>query len=275
MRLLDKFSVIIVVYNPNLKYLNETIDYVISNGINLILVDNSSCDNPLFHNEGINYIPLKQNFGIAYAINIGIKNAFLNNYDKILLLDQDSILDNQYLDILNNVEFSDDSIFLSSHFDRNSLFEFKPVSINKLGFKKSNNDDISFSMSTGTFFSKGIIDKVGYFNENLFIDYVDTEWFLRAKSINVKLIQIKRLRILHQLGEDYFNLIMFKIFIHNPFRLYYRVRNLNILLFEKHIPFFYVLIEHFKAFIYLIFIFFFSSKRMKYLKFYFRSFKFN
>lgn len=269
----DKLSVVIVLYNPDLNYLNETINYITSQNINLILVDNGDFDNPIYKREGILYIPLKQNYGIAYAINIGIKNAFLNNYDEILLLDQDSILDYHYFESLNKVELEDDFIYLSSHFDRKTNFEFKPVSINKYGLKNSNNDEISFSMSTGTFFNKKIIDTVGYFKENLFIDYVDTEWFLRARSLDIRLKKINSLIIFHQLGEDYFNLLNFKIFIHKPFRLYYRVRNLNLLIFEKHIPLLYIFIEHFKAFIYFLLIFFYSSQRMKYLKFYFKSFK--
>lgn len=269
----DKLSVVIVLYNPDLNYLNDTIDYITSQEVNLILVDNGDYDNSIFKREGIHYIPLKNNYGIAYAINIGIKNAFLNNYDKILLLDQDSILDKGYFDALKKVELKDDFIYLSSHFDRITKFEFKPVSINNYGLKKSNNDRISFSMSTGTFFNKNIIDKIGYFKEDLFIDYVDTEWFLRARSLDISLLKIKSLIIFHQLGEDYFKFLNFKIFIHKPFRLYYRVRNLNLLIFEKHIPILYILIEHFKAFIYFILIFLYSSQRIKYLKYYFKSFK--
>jgi rhamnosyltransferase len=253
--------------------LNETINYILAEGINLILVDNGDFDNSIYNRDGINYIPLKNNYGIAYAINIGIKNAFLNNYDNILLLDQDSILDKNYFDLLKDVELKDECIYLSSHFDRKTKFEFKPVSINRYGFKTSTDKRISFSMSTGTFFNKKIINKIGFFNEKLFIDYVDTEWFLRANSFGINLIQIKPLIIYHQLGEDYFKLLNYKVFIHKPFRLFYRVRNLNLLIFTKHMPFFYILIEHIKALLYLILIFFYSSERIKYLKFYFKSFK--
>jgi rhamnosyltransferase len=73
-------------------------------------------------------------------------------------------------------------------------------------------------------------------DENLFIDYIDYEWCLRAKSIGYKIYKSNNLFINHNLGDAFVNVFGFKKPIHNnQIRLYYIIRNNLILLNRNYI----------------------------------------
>ena len=78
---LSELSIIIILYNPDYSNLNKTINFILSHNINIILIDNSdetTLYNDNFSNENLSYISLNKNMGIAYALNLGIKNSILN-----------------------------------------------------------------------------------------------------------------------------------------------------------------------------------------------------
>ena len=89
--------VVVVFYNPTkeqiLKY-----EYL-ANSIRVVAVDNSKNQSSV---SNIEYIPLYSNKGIAAAQNEGIKYAIREGYEFVLLMDQDSNIDNAFvLDMMN------------------------------------------------------------------------------------------------------------------------------------------------------------------------------
>ena len=70
--------------------------------------------------------------------------------------------------------------------------------------------------------------KVGPFNEDLFIDYVDFEYCLRLRKKGFKVLQLGVAKIYHQLGQlEKRNFIFKTIYVthHSSIRYYYRTRN--------------------------------------------------
>lgn len=128
-------------------------------------------------------------------------------------------------------------------------------------------------ITSGSLFSVDIFEKVTGFNEGLFIDLVDFDFCTKIRQCGYSLIQLSKIGLDHKVGNSktvkflFFNLTVYN---HNPFRLYYQVRNV-----------FFFLREYFSFDPLLsIFIFdlvrlplksiFFESQKIKRLKFQFR-----
>lgn len=211
---------ITVLYNPtadlirNIRYYNNFIGKV-------ILVDNSNKNNQhLFINmDNVDYIPLMENTGIAHAINVGIKRS-TENY--ILTMDQDSTLSadliNAYLNFLNTYDANDIGAITPQYdTDRNHAK------------KLTGSKEVLLSMQSGTLFKRSTFEKIGLFNEDLFLDVVDWEYFLRMNSVGLKLIQVDDAILVHQPATTKeLNLGFFKLKygVASPVRYYYQSRNL-------------------------------------------------
>ena len=95
-----------------------------------------------------------------------------------------------------------------------------------------------FLISSGALFSMDTLCSVGEMDGSLFIDHVDTEWFLRAKSMGYQAIGACRAVMLHNLGERRRRLWMLRwrtVPTHAPFRYYYIFRNSILLLRRDYV----------------------------------------
>ncbi|WP_305845641.1 hypothetical protein [Photobacterium kishitanii] len=70
-----------------------------------------------------------------------------------------------------------------------------------------------------------IIDNIGSMDESLFIDYVDTEWCLRAGKKGIKFFVCNNINMRHEIGSANIHFLKWRIPVHNPARRYYRIRN--------------------------------------------------
>ena len=76
-------------------------------------------------------------------------------------------------------------------------------------------------------------------DDRLFIDHVDNEWFLRAKSLGYDAYGICTAIMEHTLGEDSKTFWLFgerRMILHKPFRYYYMFRNSILLYRRSYIP---------------------------------------
>jgi len=69
------------------------------------------------------------------------------------------------------------------------------------------------------------LDEIGLMREDLFIDYVDIEWGLRASAKGYHLLGVCAAKMEHQLGEDPLQLFGKKFPCRSPLRHYYLFRN--------------------------------------------------
>ena len=83
-------------------------------------------------------------------------------------------------------------------------------------------------ITSGNLVKCNVFDKVGYFEDKLFIDYVYHEFCLRLNKNGYKLIQVENAYLLHQLGSSSKkNLIIKQVEYtnHSYIRRYYITRN--------------------------------------------------
>src|SRR5690606_36905073 len=85
--------------------------------------------------------------------------------------------------------------------------------------------DVDHLISSGCLISLDAIEKIGTFEESLFIDYVDTEWCWRARRKGFRLLGVGSAHMKHNLGDDEFIAFGQPRTLHAPFRLYYQMRN--------------------------------------------------
>ena len=91
-------------------------------------------------------------------------------------------------------------------------------------------DEIDYShpnyvISSGSLIPMDVIDDVGLMCEELFIDFIDTEWCLRARRKGYEIVAINKVRIDHYLGDYMVQFMGRSIPIHSPLRMYYYFRN--------------------------------------------------
>lgn len=228
-----KALIVTVAYNPTKSVMqNLEIDYYPH-----LVVDNSECETIWLKEYcqlvGHFYQWMGDNLGIAKALNVGAEYAMNHGYDYIVTMDQDSCLTESLLfnmaEKINN--FRD--------MDKVAIFSPKHV-LYALQFEnpRQNNysENIAITMTSGNWVNLKLWQDLGGFNESLFIDGVDMEYYLRAKISNYKVITFLNIFLKHNLGNSLRNYkvfhYQFDVSNHSAIRRYYMVRNYLFIIFK-------------------------------------------
>ena len=239
---------VITCFDPDLGNLISLCKTLLNQNSRILLVDNS--ENPFrlddlnLESNELRHIKFNKNMGIAYAQNIGIKKALKDKSSFITFFDQDSVIEENFIkNILKDIKTKTDGIIAPLSKDIISGEPLPSIKLNKLGFPsvlKLNPTEDIFStdivISSGTTISSSIIAKIGFFNEALFIDHVDTEWCLRCKNIGVRIFITSAVTIKHSIGKERKKLGPITIQVHSPERCYFQMRNSLSLLKFSHVP---------------------------------------
>jgi rhamnosyltransferase len=249
-----KIAAIIVAYNPELLVFQKLLLATAHQVYKIFVVDNSTSDklpdwlkDNAFQNVG--YFSVGRNIGVGAAQNIGIREALQIGATHVLLLDHDSIPDLNMVSVLITAEqeliqegqnlaavgprYKLHGTELLSFFVQFGLFRFKKIYCANEDREKYVPAD--FLISSGCLISLEAISEIGLLDESLFIDHVDTEWFLRAKSKGYSSFGICAAVMNHNLGDYLFNFWFFRkrtLPIHSPLRHYYIFRN-SLLLYKR------------------------------------------
>ena len=213
-----------ILYNPDEEMISNILSYLDQLEL-LYIVDNSEEVKTDVVNRIISYPKIKiidnnGNIGIAAALNKSAKKAIEDGFDLLLTIDQDSrISDNLVLNMLKEFE-KDEKIGLISPFVNHVENPRQPPN---LGLEK-----IMVAMTSGCIIRLSTFEKIGYFLEKFFIDYVDNEFCLRLTSNGYKIFQLNSVSVYHKLGAATSRVFIFKKVFptnHSPLRWYYRTRN--------------------------------------------------
>ena len=249
-----KIAAIVVTFNPNFELLEKVIFSASEQVSKVYIVDNSVNDavlEQLSEKEHLEIIANGCNEGIAKAINCGIEAARSDGFEYVLLLDQDSVIPEgmiaRYSEIADNL--TSKSLRFSALGPRyrnpkngsiSRFVEFKWFrNVYKSAEKPQEVLSADFLISSGSFYKIDVFDEVGFMDERFFIDHVDTEWFLRAKSLGFTAYGAWDVVMNHFLGEREVRLWLLRWRnqpIHKPFRLYYITRNSLLMYRMSHVP---------------------------------------
>ena len=229
-----KTIVIYVTYNANTELLSKSVNSIVSQTDKVVIIDNTPYKDEkleMFKTDNVEIIYLEDNFGIAYAQNIGINKAIDENYDYVMLSDQDTIYPNNYIDDMVKIFDINDNIgavaprFIDLVRKSHSCFiSLKPI-IFKQFFPQNGLHEVMQVIASGMILNAKYIIDIGLMNEDLFIDWVDCEWCWRARKKGYKIIGNADVVIEHQLGDSSKDIGFRKVNLRTPIRHYYITRN--------------------------------------------------
>lgn len=277
---------IVVLYNPDLPTLIELLNSVKHQVSHIVIADNSTQStikdeiaNILNDFSGMStYIDLKDNVGIAIAQNKAIELAITQNATHLLLLDQDSYLPDSIVAGLSaaykTLEAQGHHIAcLAPSFIDKKINKMAPVVYYKGLIRKRviPTGEEAYIIADHVISSGSLIPvkawfKIGKLQENLFIDYVDTEWCLRAKKLGYLTFVIPKVTLIHDIGDGYAKVGTRNVVLHSDFRNYYMIRNSIYLILYSRLQYNFRILELLKIPFYLILYTFYSKEKTKTLK---------
>ena len=222
----------VVLYHPPDTFL-ANLKALLANGVEVLLVDNTPGDYPLrsqlldLRGPGLNYVGFGENLGIGTALNEAGRAAQRGGYAWLLTLDQDSLVANNYIQLMADV--------LSTIPEPDTVGILAPsLSHARLGGKPWK--PVTLAITSGSLVRVGLFEQVGWFDESLFIDYVDFDYCARLRKANFRVIIASFVRLQHQIGTPSkvdLPLLAIRTLNHAPIRRYYKFRN-RIAMFRRY-----------------------------------------
>ncbi|MBS5124817.1 MAG: glycosyltransferase family 2 protein [Clostridium sp.] len=240
---MSKVAAIIVSYNPD-KNLLDSVNLLISQVEKIIIVDNGSIEEKRkdissikdIDNERIEVIFNEENLGIATALNIGVREALKQGFNWILTMDQDSKASKDMVEkmfeVYNNIDKKERKSILSifPNFVDERIQSIEENSV------MNTYEYVDADITSGNLVKAEVFDKVGFFDDSLFIDLVDTDFCMRLNEKNIKMIKVRDAILYHSLGESQSVKSIFGKFNtsnHSALRRYYMTRN-RFYIWEKY-----------------------------------------
>lgn len=266
---------IVVTYQPELGVLEQLMTALIPQVDSVVLVDNGShMDLATWNRErqahADEVLLLSKNRGIAAAHNVGIKWARNRGAKFVLIMDQDSIPSpNMTAKLLDAViELPSVAAAGPRYLDarRNNPPPFIRVRNLRLNRCTCNTEDsvvhVDYLISSGCLIPMSMLDKVGDMRENLFIDYVDIEWGLRARHHGFQSYGVCSAHMLHSLGDQPISFLGKNFPMRSPLRHYYIFRNALLLYKEPWVPLNWKLVDGWRLFLKYVFYSLFAKPRI-------------
>lgn len=239
-----KVSVILVNYNGrpyNEACIRSVLESSFDGQLHICVVDNGSTDGSMEELEkkwvqdaGFSFLYMGENRGFSAANNAGIRQAMRENADYLLLLNNDTCIERTMIQELVNAEQRHRNCILVPkiyYYDKKDTIwsaggGFSRIVKKPFGYGENRKDapefDVEKRCENGNgcciFMRCEVLNKVGFLDEDFFLYYEDTEFFMRAKEKGVETCYVPAARMYHKVngstgGND------------NPACVYYITRN--------------------------------------------------
>lgn len=240
-------AAVVITYNPDRDVLARLLHHCADQVERIIVVDNGTRTVDVAalcrHVETrciVTYVPLGRNLGIAAAQNRGIDAAKAACAKYVLLLDHDSVPEENMVPALVQADrnLRDAGIQVGAvgavTFDRRTGSTSKVLRmmrgrLQRLACLPSEPFvEADFLIASGTMIAISVLECHGMMNEDYFIDHVDTEWCLRIKARGMRLFAVPSARLEHALGDRVVRVWLGRwreVPVHSPERNYYVFRN--------------------------------------------------
>jgi len=267
-----KVSIIILNWNGS----KDTIDCLKSlenlnyPNFEIVLLDNGSTDNsigifraqmPNFKNK-ITLIKNKENLGFPAGNNVGIKYAIEHGTNYVLLLNNDTVVDKNFLKEMMTVGESGNKIGILgpkiyffadpkriwfgggkfNWFSGSSHIDFGKQDFDANGNPKETN----FITGCAMLIKKEVFKKIGFLDERFFLYYEDTDFCLRAKKAGFQCFFVPKAKIWHKIPLESLKTKLSGAVdkIGAPSVLYYHHRN-ALLMIRNNAPWLINILKHF------------------------------
>lgn len=244
---------VVVTFNPEQDRFARLLAAVQAQVTQIVVVDNgseahtASATKKLVDAHRAHWIPLDSNKGIACAFNVGITHALSTGCDFVLQLDHDSI---PAPDMVSHLlaaaaavgplqriaaigpQYLDDRQKNPPPFIR-----IEGMRVVRCQCEETNSVvPVDYLISSGSLIPADTWRHVGGMAEQLFIDYVDIEWGLRAGRLGFQCFGACAAHMSHSLGDTPIKFLGKVLPLHSPLRHYYHVRNAVWLYLNADLP---------------------------------------
>lgn len=226
---------ILVLYNPNLEVVEETIRILIKESVIVFIVDNTPINDGVTNNisleidcknySNIKFLERKGNQGLSSAYNMALNKisespGFKNINDCVLFLDQDSLINENDIQKLFNAfeNVSDDVAIIGGNPIRRDGFAYRDY--------KNDFNEVNIVISSFSIIRLNVLEKFDFFQSDFFIDHIDVDFCSRCLKDNLKILIMKDAKFIQPIGEKEFKLFGKYLFpIPSTNRTYYQIRN--------------------------------------------------
>jgi len=240
---------IVVTYNPDIG-LPERLARTAVQVNQVLIVDNASSADAILHVKESATIPNvivkynKTNLGIAAAMNIGVKYAVQVGYEWVMTFDQDStVTPGMIASMLRAYDAFPEKeklALVSPRYCARTTGLFTTFAKGPERVVNRLYAPVLRTMTSGNLIRVEIFSSVGYFNEAMFIDYVDNEFCLRCVKNGLNIIEAQEAVLIHSLGHITQHKLLWhkcEVTNHNYVRRYYITRN-RMYIYRKYLTIF-------------------------------------
>ncbi|GEO10495.1 glycosyltransferase [Segetibacter aerophilus] len=225
-----KIAAVVILYHPtedaisNIKTYYDWVDklFVIDNTETKSLIQDDLSQLPkvsLFHDF--------ENGGIAKRLNAACRLAIGEQFDWLLTMDQDTSFEvstiSAYLECFNEYKGKEEVAMFGTKFSRHD----QPISDDCASVRAEK------LITSGSLLNVSLYEKIGGFDEQLFIDGVDYDYCFRAQMAGYPVVQFPNIYIRHTVGNEVYRSSIKTLFllkkkkeIHSALRCYYMYRNM-------------------------------------------------
>lgn len=247
---LPKVSIIILNWNGKSDTLEclTSIQKINYSNYSIIVVDNDSSDGSVpairasFPN--ITLIVAGKNLGFAEGNNVGMRHALESNTDYILLLNNDTWVDKNFLSHLvteagktNNAfvygpaifyaEPKDTLWFAGAKWNTDKLaFDF-PLQNSRIEYLPKEPFESDYICGAAMFFHHSVTEQIGLLDDRFFLVWEESDWCFRARKAGYNSLVIPNAKIWHKIGVSFGS-------ESSPLRLFFSARN-RLLWIEKNL----------------------------------------
>jgi len=230
-------AAVVVTFNPDLVTLKVQTDRLQQQSVRVIWVDNGSTQalTALAAEWGTCLLQLEGNLGVAVAQNTGVAFALDQGAEFVLLMDHDSVPDANMVGMLLDVMHAHADVaavgpYYTDPRSTQPAYPFVWIDGLRLQRLKPPKDGATSSVvdhliASGCLIRSTAWCDVGPMLAPLFIDFVDVEWCLRARSKGWHLHGVWHAHMSHTIGHAVVRRLGRNFRIHSAARHYFHVRN--------------------------------------------------
>ena len=230
---------VVVTYHPDPVLLGRLLAALSPQVTRIVVVDNGSSNRDALaavcqRLGTVALVPLDDNTGIARAQNVGLLHALGAGAAQVVLFDQDSVPEADLVSCLQSALAT-----LTARGARVGAVGANYAAGRHTPFRRVRGPFIrrcacempgqmprvDFLIASGCLIPAEVLGAVGTMREELFIDYVDIEWSLRARAAGFELFGACDARMQHRPGDSTLSIAGRPVSLHSPLRRYYMFRN--------------------------------------------------
>lgn len=174
--------------------------------------------------DAVTILTLDKNAGVAAGFNAGLRAAIAAGYEWVCIFDQDStVTETMMARLVAAACAAGDEAGIVAPALRSAATGI--VYRREAGRGVS---EVDVLISSGSLFSRRVLERIGLHDEPLFIDYVDHDISLRAKRAGLRNLKVHEALLDHRFGDsDPRGILGRRVYRANysPMRIFYQTRN--------------------------------------------------